>query len=56
MNEQDGSVTSGGNSGFIRPNIAVALKVDSNDTGIFALENVQAVDDQGKTERERQIE
>ncbi|MBU6175278.1 MAG: protein kinase, partial [Planctomycetes bacterium] len=42
-----GSVTSGGNGGFVRPNIAVALKVDSNDKGIFELDNMQAVDDQG---------
>lgn len=41
-----GSVTSG-NGAFVRPNIAVALMVDSNDKGIFELENMQAVDDQG---------
>ncbi len=43
-----GSVTTGGNGGFVRPNIAVALKVDSNDKGIFELENMQAVDDEGE--------
>ncbi len=43
-----GSVTSGGKSGFVRPNIAVALKVDSNDKAIFELENMHAVDDEGK--------
>lgn len=42
-----GSVTSGGNSVFVRPNLAVALKVDSNDKAIFELENMQAVDDRG---------
>lgn len=42
-----GSVTSGGNGVFVRPNLAVALKVDSNDKGIFELENMQAVDDRG---------
>lgn len=42
-----GSVASGGNGGFVRPNIAVAFKVDSNDKGIFELDNMQAVDDQG---------
>ena len=40
-----GSVTSGGNGGLVRPNIAIALKVDSNDKGIFELENMKAVDD-----------
>jgi serine/threonine protein kinase len=43
-----GSVTSGGKGGFVRPNIAVALKVDSTNKGIFELENVEAVDDEGK--------
>lgn len=42
-----GSVTSGGKSGLVRPNIAVALKVDSGDKAIFELENMQAVDDRG---------
>lgn len=43
-----GSVTSGGKGGFVRPNIAVALKVDSTNKGIFELENMEAVDDEGK--------
>ncbi len=43
-----GSVTSGGNAGLVRPNIAVALKVDSNANGIFELENMEAEDDEGK--------
>ncbi len=43
-----GSVTSGGKGGFIRPNLAVALKVDSNDKAIFELENIQAADDKGE--------
>lgn len=43
-----GSVTSGRNGGFVRPNLAVALQVDSKDKGIFELEKLQAVDDQGK--------
>ncbi len=43
-----GSVTSGGNAGLVRPNIAVALKVESNNQGIFELENMQAIDDEGK--------
>lgn len=43
-----GSVTSGGKGAPVRPNIAVALKVEPNDKGIFELENVQAVDDDGK--------
>lgn len=42
-----GSVTSGSNGGFVRPNIAVAFKVDPNDKGIFELENMQAIDDRG---------
>jgi hypothetical protein len=44
-----GSVTSSGNGGFVRPNIAVAFKIDSTDKGIFELENMQAVDDQGNS-------
>jgi len=43
-----GSVISGSKGGFVRPNIAVALKVDSTNKGIFELENVEAVDDEGK--------
>jgi serine/threonine protein kinase len=43
-----GSVISGGKGGFVRPNIAVALKVDSTNKGIFELENMEAVDDEGK--------
>lgn len=43
-----GSVTSGGKGGFVRPNLAVALKIDSNNKGIFELENMEAVDDEGK--------
>lgn len=42
-----GSVTSAKNSGLVRPNLAVALKLDSGDQGIFELENMQAVDDRG---------
>ena len=42
-----GSVTSGGKGGFVRPNIAVALQVDPHDQGVFELENMHAVDDQG---------
>jgi len=42
-----GSVATDGASGLVRPNIAVALKVDPSDKGIFELENMQAVDDQG---------
>lgn len=42
-----GSVTSAKNSGLVRPNIAVALKVDSGEKAIFELENMQAVDDRG---------
>jgi hypothetical protein len=33
---------------MVRPNLAVALKVDSNVPGIFELENMEAVDDEGK--------
>jgi hypothetical protein len=43
-----GSVTIGGNGGFVRPNIAIALKVNSSDKGIFELENMKAVDDKGE--------
>jgi len=43
-----GSVTTGGNGAFVRPNIAVALKVDPADKGIFELENMKAVDDKGE--------
>ena len=43
-----GSVISGGKGGFVRPNIAVALKVDSANKGIFELENMEAVDDEGE--------
>lgn len=43
-----GSVTTGGNGGFVRPNIAIALKVDSSDKGIVELENMKAVDDKGE--------
>lgn len=43
-----GSVTTGGNGGFVRPNIAVALQVDPGNTGIFELENMQAADDEGQ--------
>jgi len=41
-------VTTGGNGAFVRPNIAVALKVDPADKGIFELENVKAVDVKGE--------
>ncbi len=47
-NSISGGITSGGNAGLVRPNIAVAMKVDSDSKGIFELENVQAVDDEGK--------
>jgi serine/threonine protein kinase len=40
-----GSVTIGGNGGFVRPNIAIALKVNSSDKVIVELENMKAVDD-----------
>jgi serine/threonine protein kinase len=43
-----GSVTTRGNGGFVRPNIAVALKVDPSDKAIFELENMKAVDDKGE--------
>jgi len=43
-----GSLISGGKGGFVRPNIAVALKVDSANKGIFELENMEAVDDEGE--------
>jgi uncharacterized membrane protein YgcG len=42
-----GSVTSGRSGALVRPNLAVAMKVDSSDKGIFELENMKAVDDQG---------
>ncbi len=42
-----GSVTSGGKGVMVRPNLAVALKVDSYDKGIYELENMEAVDDEG---------
>jgi serine/threonine protein kinase len=44
-----GSVTSGRSGGLVRPNLAIALEVDSNDKGIFELENMKAVDDQGNS-------
>ena len=45
-----GSVTSG-HEGVVRPNIAIAIEVDSKILGIFELENMQAVDDQGNRVR-----
>ncbi len=43
-----GSVTSGGKNAMVRPNLAVALKVDSKVPGAFELEKMEAVDDEGK--------
>lgn len=43
-----GSVTSGNKNMVVRPNLAVALKIDSNVNGIFELENMEAVDDKGQ--------
>jgi hypothetical protein len=42
-----GSVTSAGQGDLVRPNIAVALKVEPNENGIYELENVKAVDEKG---------
>lgn len=41
-----GSVTPGGQ--FVRPNLGVALEVESREKAIFELENLAAIDDQGK--------
>ncbi|MFM8288735.1 MAG: hypothetical protein ACKOGA_18750, partial [Planctomycetaceae bacterium] len=42
-----GSVTAAGQGDVVRPNIAVALKVEPNGNGIYELENVKAVDEKG---------